>query len=75
MQVPLGSAALDALIPQRISGPMQFLDGDTFVGLTHLNRIVRRALEDEKEVRNASDVALITTCTRPHTVPPLSICA
>lgn len=58
-QVPLGAAALDALIPQRISGPMQFLDGDTFVGLTHLNRIVRHALEEEKEVFTADSARFL----------------
>lgn len=47
----LASAAeLDQLISERVSGELSFFDGTTLHGLTHLNKVVRKAIAEETEV-------------------------
>eukprot|EP00955_Chlamydomonas_euryale_P027717 292517-Chlamydomonas_euryale.AAC.1 len=42
---------LDARAAERISGePLKFLDGQTLQGLLMLNKVVRKAMADEKDV-------------------------
>lgn len=50
---------LDALIPKRISGPLHFLDGQTFVGLQQLNKMVRKAIAEETEIYTKDNARFI----------------
>nr|BCL66181.1 spermine synthase 1 [Volvox reticuliferus] len=59
-QVPLGADNLDARIADRIARlPLGFLDGVTFAGLCHLNKVVRIALAEENEVYTATTTRFI----------------
>lgn len=58
-QAVLGEEAFDSLIPQRITGPLKFLDGLTWVGVRHLNRMVRNALAEETQVYTADSALFI----------------
>ncbi|KAG2429255.1 hypothetical protein HXX76_011024 [Chlamydomonas incerta] len=59
-QTPLSAEELDARIGARLDGvPLHFLDGVTFQGLRHLNKMVRVALQEEKEVYTVDSARFI----------------
>nr|BAU61577.1 spermine synthase [Gonium pectorale]BAU61601.1 spermine synthase [Gonium pectorale] len=59
-QTLLTEEQLDSRIAQQLGGrPLTFLDGATFTGLRQLNKVVREALESEKEVYTADSARFI----------------
>ena len=59
-QAPLSPEELDSRIGARLDGvPLHFLDGVTFQGLRHLNKMVRVALQEEKEVYTVDSARFI----------------
>lgn len=50
---------LDTRAEQRITGALKFLDGQTLHGLLQLNKVVRKALENEKEIYTADSARFI----------------
>jgi thermospermine synthase len=50
---------LDQRAAERIVGEMEFLDGQTFVGLCQLNKAVRQALANEQEVYTVDSARFI----------------
>eukprot|EP00201_Polytomella_parva_P001359 CAMPEP_0175084484 /NCGR_PEP_ID=MMETSP0052_2-20121109/28086_1 /TAXON_ID=51329 ORGANISM="Polytomella parva, Strain SAG 63-3" /NCGR_SAMPLE_ID=MMETSP0052_2 /ASSEMBLY_ACC=CAM_ASM_000194 /LENGTH=315 /DNA_ID=CAMNT_0016356295 /DNA_START=14 /DNA_END=961 /DNA_ORIENTATION=- len=56
----LSAEEIDARIVERIgAGVLEFLDGETFAGLTKLNRMVRLACEQETEIYTADNAKFI----------------
>ncbi|PNH04653.1 Thermospermine synthase ACAULIS5 [Tetrabaena socialis] len=59
-QVPLSPEELDSRIASRIHGDgLHFVDGSTWVGLRHLNKVVRKALQEESAVYTATSARFI----------------
>ena len=49
-QTMTSAKELDERAVARISGPLKFLDGETLQGLLALNKMVRKAIQEEKDV-------------------------
>ncbi|KAK9815705.1 hypothetical protein WJX72_008341 [[Myrmecia] bisecta] len=50
LSLPSSPAQIDELIASRIDSELQFLDGETLGAIMTLNKVVRKALRDEKHV-------------------------